>query len=182
MITVSKPLLNLRMIGGLMYKIREAAKLLNVETIDIHKKLISLKKDLLGHVHKKNGIISIDQEGIDIISLSFAGVKTESVSIYKAAETSSEEDGPVSLNEETNKMNTEEGFTKNLVSEVEVQSELNVLNVLDERDLNSIKNDINSKKSQLNVLNQKIVTELERTEYYTIELNNLHDRIKKHLT
>ncbi len=83
-----------------MYKIREAAKLLNVETIDIHKKLISLKKELANHVHKKNGITSIDQEGIDIISLSFAGVKTEKVASKIATEKTNREEVDSENNED----------------------------------------------------------------------------------
>lgn len=58
-------------IGNRMYKIREVAKLLNVETVDIHKKLISLKAELRGHVTKINGITQIDDKGIEIISRGF---------------------------------------------------------------------------------------------------------------
>ncbi len=161
-----------------MYKIREAAKLLNVNTIDIHKKLISLKKELADHVHKKNGITTIDQEGIDIISLSFAGVKTDKKTAVNVLEKFEQKEGIVN---EIVVDNT----SQEIVHKEELKDELihgnNEQIVLDESDLNSIKADINFKKNQLNSLNQKIVSELERTANYTRELNDLHNRIKNHL-
>lgn len=54
-----------------MFKIRDAAKLLNVETVEIHKKLISLKQDLKPYVRKDRGITYISDEGIQIIARSF---------------------------------------------------------------------------------------------------------------
>ncbi len=178
MFRVSKPLLSLPEMGGSMYKIREAAKLLNVETIDIHKKLISLKKELANHVHKKNGITTIDQEGIDIISLSFAGIKTEKITAPNLLEKNDKEDIETKRFEEKTAQEGEEH--KDIVTETFIGTK-NEQVTFDESDLNSIKADINYKKNQLNSLNQKIVSELERTANYTRELNDLHDRIRNHL-
>ncbi len=162
-----------------MYKIREAAKLLNVKTIDIHKKLISLKKELAPHIHKKNGITTIDQEGIDIISLSFAGVKTDTNIYASNVEKHDNVDAVSSVVEENSEHKTFEHNDE--LKDEDVLHGKNEKSIVDESDLNSIKADINFKKNQLNSLNQKIVSELERTANYTRELNDLHNRIRSHL-
>lgn len=54
-----------------MFKIRDVAGLLNVPTVEIHKKLISLKQDLRDHVFQERGITLIDDEGVQIISRGF---------------------------------------------------------------------------------------------------------------
>ncbi len=158
-----------------MYKIREAAKLLNVETVEIHKKLISLKKELSAHVHKSNGITMIDEKGIDIISLSFAGVKSENLAVKN---TESLNDN--SLNTSVNNIDVEKLKSDELIAE---EKTINMENdsediISQEDEILKIKSEINSKKNELNVLNQKIISELERTNYYTEELKEIQLKIK----
>ncbi len=57
-----------------MYKIKEVANLLGVETIEIHKKLVNLRQDLKGHTVKKNGVTLIDEKGLSIIERSFVDI------------------------------------------------------------------------------------------------------------
>ncbi len=57
-----------------MYKIKEVANLLGVETVEIHKKLVNLKQELKGHTVNKHGMIQIDDKGLSIIERSFIDI------------------------------------------------------------------------------------------------------------
>lgn len=162
--------------GGFMYKIREAAKLLKVETIEIHKKLISLRKELQGHVRKVNGITSIDQEGIDIISLSFSDPGPEEILLKEALPTGESvgEAASVGDREAPQNLEGEPGEEPGAIRE----SCDKVAPERPERDIASIKAEINQKKSELNMLNQRLIAELQRSTDYTKELNDLHQKLE----
>lgn len=54
-----------------MFKVRDVAGLLNVPTVEIHKKLIGLKQEIKDHVYNEKGITLIDDEGVQMIQRSF---------------------------------------------------------------------------------------------------------------
>lgn len=64
-----------------MYKISQVAEILNVPTVKIHEKLISLRKDLKECIHKKNSITYIDDKGLIIIKKAFESEVTDKVSV-----------------------------------------------------------------------------------------------------
>lgn len=88
-----------------MFKIRDVAALLNVPTVEIHKKLISLKQDLREHVVQERGITLIDDEGVQIISRSFLREEV----LTKDAETSKNKE--TEFNDEVNREDEQEVYT-----------------------------------------------------------------------
>lgn len=158
-----------------MYKIREAAQLLKVETIEIHKKLISLRKELQGHVQKVNGITTIDQEGIDIISLSFSDTMSEQGLLKESIPFKEEEWEGLGVTDRITGKDFSRETHENTQTIPELGSE--ATEEKSERDISSIKAEINLKKTELNMLNQRLVSELQRSMDYTKELNDLHQKL-----
>jgi hypothetical protein len=50
-----------------MYKVKQIAEMLNVETVRIHEKLIELRDVLATHVSRQNSILYIDYDGYQIL-------------------------------------------------------------------------------------------------------------------
>ena len=53
-----------------MYKIKQVAEMLNIETVVIHEKLILFRELLEPHVIRKNGVIYIKHDGVQFIAQS----------------------------------------------------------------------------------------------------------------
>ncbi|MCK8060860.1 MULTISPECIES: hypothetical protein [unclassified Fusibacter] len=51
-----------------MYKVKQIADMLGVETVVIHEKLIVLRDLLEAHIRRKNGVIYLDNEGYRLLS------------------------------------------------------------------------------------------------------------------
>jgi DNA repair ATPase RecN len=51
-----------------MYKVKQIADMLGVETVVIHEKLIVLRDQLSIHINRNNGVIYLDEEGYRILS------------------------------------------------------------------------------------------------------------------
>lgn len=135
-----------------MYKIREVAKLLNVETIDIHKKLISLKSDLAGHVFKERGITRIDDRGIEIISRNFLSSDITDITLTE------EKDILVETVEKKEFPSSDE------IIQIDVEE-------LEESSLLKIKSSINELKTLIGNLDQEIYRETNRVKEYSEQLN-----------
>ncbi len=177
-----------------MQKIREVAKLLNVETVEIHKKLIALKKELSPYVHKVNGITFIDEIGIDIISLSFSGrlnyVDLDAIHNEENVETVDGDDFSSSDVEENcvDDFGAEEKSDENndvlegeLIKDEENSEQFESFEDLEglKEEIEKIKTEIGLKKRNLNAINQKIVSELHKTKNYTQVLADLQKRIEQ---
>ncbi len=133
-----------------MYKIRDVAKLLNVNTVEIHKKIISLKSDLSGHVVKESGITRIDDKGIEIISRSFlSNGETEIISQNVSDDLEKTDLKPNSVHEIV-----EEGIED-----------------LEDASVLKIKSRINEVKSQITSLDQDIYRETKKIKEYSEQLN-----------
>jgi hypothetical protein len=51
-----------------MYKVKQIADMLGVETVVIHEKLIVLRDQLTVHIKRNNGVIYLDEEGFRLLS------------------------------------------------------------------------------------------------------------------
>ena len=69
-----------------MYKIRQVAEILDVPTVQIHEKLISLSKELRQCLYKTNSITYIDESGLVIIKKAFDLEHVENAKIKEAVE------------------------------------------------------------------------------------------------
>jgi len=118
-----------------MYKIRQVAEILNVPTVQIHEKLIFLKNDLKGCIHKKNSITFIDEKGLVMIKKAF-----ESEMIVKVSEPESDE-----LETQSVSMTDDESHK---LTEIENTYDLKVI---------ELREKIGHSKSQLNKLDIEIM-------------------------
>ncbi len=112
-----------------MYKIKEIANIIGVETVEIHKKLLNLAQELKGHRFEDNGFTVVDEKGLSIIERSFITTTEEK-------------------REEQNSFESED-TTKKIIEEKEKNEDL-------EENSLAIKTEINKIKKYINVLDEKI--------------------------
>lgn len=60
-----------------MYKVKQVAEMLNIETVVIHEKLILYRDLLEAHVVRKNGVIYIKHDGVQLIAKSIEADQPE---------------------------------------------------------------------------------------------------------
>ncbi len=149
--------------GEYMYKIKEAAKILGVETIEIHRKLINLKSELKGHTISKNGIITIDEFGLNLIERSFINLEEDNfVNKDPELEIACEEQNEVDYddyhsNEEID-IDVEILETKAAIYDLKKQ-------IMDlDKNINYKTDELNRKSNDLNAVTRKL--KLVEKEYY----------------
>lgn len=144
-----------------MYKVRDVASLLKVETVEIHKKLIALKSALSEYISKKNGITYIDDKGVEIIARSFA-------KSYKAPE---------------KKVEIKPKKRESKVPEIEF-SDMPYLaqnDSLDDEEIKDLKARINRLKTEISYIDQEIYLECEQIQSYSKKIDELRFSIQKSL-
>lgn len=175
-----------------MFKIRDAAKFLNLPTVEIHKKLISLKQELKGHVVQEKGITLIDDEGIQIISRSF--LRDEELIQYE--ENSKNREEHVNFTEEEvvdphyNEVNSNLSSTQVLAPSLEEKKEKNEIetlstenkysDIVDKKD-GEIKRsyEINALKSEINRLDTEIYKTNLMMQDYISQLEQKNKQLRK---
>lgn len=150
-----------------MFKIRDVASLLNVPTVEIHKKLISLKQELRDHLHQDRGITFIDDEGVQIISRGF--LREEVLS--KEQETSKNSD--FKLNTKINSLSESENVRKSDDSGVGEHTVF--LDTEEKNEVDSVLPFIHDASLMVNDIVEKNDTEIKRS----YEINALKSEINK---
>lgn len=151
-----------------MYKVRDAAALLNVETVEIHKKLISLKADLHGHVSKDNGITYLDDEGIQIIARSFLEEDKELIKEINPAFAK-----PQVESESFKSVNNGEAEPSEVKHDIIESTEGG------EKDLPASKSSVNAIKAEINSLDSEIYRLFQMIHDYSEDLMRKNMEIKK---
>ncbi len=129
-----------------MYKIKEIASLIGVETIEIHKKLLTLSNELKGHTFKENGVIVVDDKALNIIEKSFIKISDLDVN-------------PTSDKNELN-FNINDNMYGDFVIE-DSQHDLNDKDEPSEVSIDDLQGEINKLKKYLMVLDDEINRERE---------------------